>query len=105
MGTDVPVTYTVTLGNPAPLDSEERRHRASRARDLLDGAGWLFDEHISDLTRDMLRTDVAHTVLREQLFLQIDATAQIKGRLLKILETHEAEAIANERKRRTDDPD
>lgn len=96
------MTYTVTLGTPAPLDSEERRHRAHRARDLIEGAGWLFDEHISDLTRDLLSTERGHTVLREQIYQQIDATAQLKGRLLKILENHEAEALTNERKRRAD---
>jgi hypothetical protein len=99
------MTYTVTLGSPAPLDAEERRHRAGRARDLLDGAGWLFDEHISDRTRDLLSTSPGDAAKREEIYRHIDATAQLKGRLLKILETHEAEALTNERKRRTVDPD
>lgn len=98
---------TVTLGNPPPTDFEERRLRALRAREVLDGAAWLFDEHISDLTRDLLGTSPApaDAPKREELFYQIDAAAQLKGRLLQIIQLHEAEKKANERREKRRNPD
>ena len=98
------MTFHVTL-NAVELDAEERRHRAIRARGLIEGAGWLFDEHISDLTRDLLATGPQQNVLREQLYLQIDATVGLKARLLGILQNHEAEATIHERKHRADPAD
>lgn len=98
------MTYTVTLGAPPELDAEARRQRALRARAALDAAGWLFDEQISDLTRDLLGTTPGQTEVREAIFQQIDATAQVKGRLLKILEIQEAEIKAHERRNRRHQP-
>lgn len=97
-----PHAITVTLGNPPETDFDERRLRALRAKEVLNGAGWLFDEHISDLTRELLSTapTSVDATKREELFYQIDAAAQLKGRLLQIIQLHEAEAKAHERKER-----
>lgn len=96
---------TVTLGNPPDLDAEERRLRALRAREVLNGAGWAFDEHISDLTRELLGTGPADADKRELIYHQIDAAAQIKGRLARIIELQEAEEAKNERRERRRQPD
>lgn len=100
-----PVTdITVTLGNRPELDAEERRQRALRAQEILNGAGWVFDELISSLTSDLLGTKPDQCGLREQLFNQIDGAAQAKGRLKQIVDQQAAEEKANARKHRNDPP-
>jgi hypothetical protein len=94
---------TITLGNRPDLDPEERRLRAMRAQEVLAGAGWAFDEVISGLTRDLLGTEPSDAEKRESLYHQIDAAAQLKGHLGRIIQLHEAELKANERKHR-DEP-
>lgn len=95
---------TVTLGTRPDLDAEERRARAMRARDVLANAGWVFDEVISDLTRDLLGTTPGQSEIRESLYYQIDAAAQVKGHLSRILEQQAAEEKVNERKHRNEPP-
>jgi hypothetical protein len=95
---------TVTLAKRPEPDAEERRLRALRAREVLNGAGWLFEEYISDLTRDLLGTDPDESEKREQFFHQIDAAAQLRGRLEQIIETQAAHEKVNERKHRNDPP-
>lgn len=94
---------TVTLGNRPDLDFEERRLRALRAQEVLVGAGWAFDEVISDLTKDLLGTAPDQATKRESLYHQIDAAAQLKGHLKRILDSHQAEETKNARKHR-DEP-
>lgn len=95
---------TITLGNRPELDPEERRLRALRAQEVLAGAGWAFDEVISGLTRDLLGTEPADAEKRESLYHQIDAAAQLKGHLSRIIQLHEAELKANVRKHRDEPP-
>jgi hypothetical protein len=95
---------TVTLGPRPDLDPEEKRQRALRAAEVLDGAGWVFDEVISSLTRELLDTQPAETDKREGLFRQIDGAAQVKGRLKQITDNYVAEMQQHERKHRADPP-
>lgn len=90
--------FTVTLGSAAELDPEEKRLRMLRAKEVLSGAGWLFDEQMSDLTRDMLGTSPEQSGKREELFHQIDALAQVKGRLMGIIHEYEAKQKAHEQR-------
>lgn len=93
--------FTVTL-NAVELDAEERRQRAIRARGVMEGAGWLFDEQISELTREMLDTDASQTDRRERIFTEILAVSRLKGALIQILRDEEARKVQNERKHRAD---
>lgn len=95
---------TVTLGNRPDLDADERRQRALRARDVLAGAGWVFDELISDLTRDLLSTLPDETDKRESLYHQIDGAAQAKGHLKRIIDMQTGEEKKNERRIRAEPP-
>jgi hypothetical protein len=96
---------TVTLGNPPDTDFEERRLRALRAREVLDGAGWLFNEYISEMTRDLLDTNPADSEQRETLFKRIDAAAQLKGRLMQIIKLHQVEKENYDKRERRRNPD
>lgn len=98
------MTITVTLGNRPELDAEARLARARRAREVLADAGWVFDEVISDLTRDLLGTSPNDAAKRESLYHQIDGTAQVKGHLKRILDQQAADEKAYERKHRNDPP-
>ena len=95
---------TVTLGKPE-LDAEERRQRVMRAQEVLSGSGWVFDEVIGDLTRELLGTDApAQKERREEIFQEIKATAQVKGHLTRILQQKAAEEAVNERRTRNEPP-
>jgi hypothetical protein len=98
----VEVTVTVTL-NKVELDAEERRSRAVRAREILDGCSWLFDEFISESTRDMIATNPDDPQARERLYADIRAAMGLKAHLISILQNDEAENTINERRSRNGD--
>lgn len=95
---------TVTLGSRPELDADERRQRALRAQEVLSGAGWAFDEVISDLTRELLGTPPGASGKRESIFQQIDAAAQLKGHLQRIIEQQAASEKVHERRHRHEPP-
>lgn len=95
---------TVTLGNRPDLDAEERRARAHHAKDILNIAGWVFDDLISDLNKELLATLPDQTDRRESLYHQINGAAQAKGLLLNLVNQQAFEDKKNERKRRSDGP-
>lgn len=96
--------FTVTIGSPPELDAEERRARAVRARELLEGAGWAFNELISEQNRQLLDTKPEEAVRREDLFRVIRATADLKGLLIQIVDTQVAAERAHERRNRNQQP-
>lgn len=96
--------FTVTIGNPPELDAEARRARAVRARELLDGAGWVFNDLMSDQNRQLLDTAPEQVAEREDLFRLIRATAELKGMLIKLVDLQVAEERAHERRSRNQQP-
>lgn len=95
--------FTITLGSPPALDADARRTRARRAREILDGASWLFDEFMSEETRALL--DANDTAEREEHHRNIRTAAELKGRLLVIVQTQEAEDTIDGRRNRSGDTD
>lgn len=93
----------VTL-NAVTLDAEERRIRALRAAEILEGASWLFDEFISEQTREMIATDISQTTERDILHVSITAAMGLKAHLLTIIQNHQAEITRNERRDRAERP-
>jgi hypothetical protein len=87
---------TVTLGRPAELTAEEKQQRIRRAAEVLEGAGWLFDEQISSLTQQML--DTPESANRELIYQLIRATAEMKARLVQIISSKTLEDKRNERR-------
>lgn len=98
-----PSPITVTL-NSVELDAEARLQRAIRARELLDGASWAFDELISEGAREFIATDPANAELREAAHRQIHAVTGLKAHLLTIVNNHIAEAKRDERRNRNERP-
>lgn len=97
------MSLTVTL-NAVTLDAEERRIRALRAAEILENASWLFDEFISEQTRDLIATDARQSEEREILAADIRAAMNLKGHLLTIIHQHQAEQTINERRERAERP-
>lgn len=93
--------FTVTLGSRPELTPVEKQQRARRAREVLDGAGWAFDEFISDETRALLDSDVPAE--RESHHQLIRAATEMKGRLIRIVETQAAEEKHASRNRHDDE--
>lgn len=89
------MTITVTLGKRADLTPEETQQRIRRAAEVLDGAGWLFDEHISSLTQTLLDTE--DLCERDKHYRSIRAAADLKGRLVQIVNSKALEDKRNER--------
>lgn len=90
------MTITVTLGRPAELTPEEKQQRIRRAAEVLEGAGWLFDECISSQTQALLDEEDKET--REILHLTIRVTASLKARLVQIVNSKLLEDKRNERR-------
>ena len=96
------MTITVTLNRPE-MDPEAKRARARRAAELLKDAGWAFDEFIAEQTTDLLATGDDQPK-RERIFNSIQAAADLKAYLIRIVQQQEAENTLNERRNRDDKP-
>jgi hypothetical protein len=89
---------TITLGNRPDLDADERKQRALRAKEVLNGASWAFDEFVSDKTQELIGTNPNDSEKRETLYHQIDAAVQLKGFLLGIVQQQQFEEEKHERR-------
>lgn len=89
------MTITVTLGKRPELTPDEAHQRIRRAAEVLNGAGWLFDEYISDLTQQML--DTPDVEGRNGCYLLIRAAAELKARLAHIVNSKPLVDKQNER--------
>lgn len=87
---------TVTLGKRPELTPEEAQQRIRRAAEVLEGAGWVFDEHISSLTQQMI--DAGNPADREMIHLLIRASVEVKARLARIVASKALEDKRNERR-------
>lgn len=94
------MSVTVTIQAPK-LDAEAKRARAIRARELLDGASWVFDEYISECVRDLLATPSDGSEgqsKREDLYRRSVVATDLKAHLLVLVQNQEAEDTQNERR-------
>jgi hypothetical protein len=92
------MSFTVLLGPQPELSASDKAQRARRAREVLTGADWLFNEFISEQTKTLL--DSATVEAREGCHRLITAAAGVKAHLIRIIETQEAEDTRNERRDR-----
>lgn len=90
------MTITVSLVRPPELTPEAWQQRIRRATEVLDGAGWVFDEHISSMTQSLL--DAGSVDEREELHRSIRAAADLKGRLVQIVNSQAILDLKNDRR-------
>lgn len=91
------MTITVTLGKRPELTPEEAQQRIRRAAEALEGCGWVFDEYISSATQDLLDTPDDALGIRDRLYRSIRAAADLKGKLVQIVNSKPLEDKRNER--------
>lgn len=86
------------------MTREEMAQRARRAREVLDGASWVFDEVVAQAQRDWLEADDPHEGMtrREELFRRANAALRIKAHLMTIVNAQEAQEKLDERRERRD---
>ena len=95
------MTVTVTLGKRPEYTPEEMQERIRRAASALEGCGWVFDEHISALTKHWIDTSPDEGSLRDELYYSIRAATDLKGRLVQIVNSKALEDKRNARPDRT----
>lgn len=97
------MTITVSLNAPQ-WDAEERRIRAQRAAELLDGASWVIDELVSEDMREAMATRPHERDKREELHAEVRAALNLKSRLIGIVQHYQAEQTINEQRDRDRKP-
>lgn len=78
------------------LTSEERKARARRAAELLEGASWAFDELRAACQRDWLAAKTPEE--REELHQRATATLTLKGHLMSIVNAQQGQEKIDERR-------
>ena len=89
--------FNVVLGNQQPLDDDARLARYRRAREIIDEAGWLWDEYLADQNRVLLNTLQGDTKGREEAFLRMQVAVEMKAHLQSIINQQLALEKRNER--------
>lgn len=86
------------------MTREEQAQRARRAREVLDGASWVFDEVVAQAQRDWVIVDdpVNGETTREELFRKAQAALRIKAHLISIVSAQEGQEKLDERRERRD---
>lgn len=72
--------------------------RTQRARDLLAGAGWLFDDFVNAEMRKVLTSDPDDMTTREIAYNRARVATELKAGLAALVEEHEANARLKERR-------
>lgn len=70
--------------------TEEELQRWRRAKEVLDGAGWVFDEYVDNTMAQVLKTGADDVEGRERLVRAARVATQIKLSLLSEVEQYEA---------------
>lgn len=80
--------------------SDDRESQYRRAREVLDGAGWLFAAFVEAEQRAWMRTAAADQEKREQHYHRAHVASEMKAFLEATVEGHEADLKLKERKER-----
>jgi SH3-like domain-containing protein len=78
--------------------TEEELQRWRRAREVLDSAGWVFDEYVNGTMAQILKTGAEDVEGRERLVRAARVATQIKLSLMNDVEQYEASKHMADRK-------
>jgi hypothetical protein len=78
--------------------TDDREQRMRRARELLAGAGWLFDDFVNAEMRKLLLSHADAREAREEAFRRARVAAELKAGLEALLEAYEADRRLKERR-------
>ena len=71
--------------------SDDREQMARRAREVLDGAGWLFDDFVNAQMRRILISAPHEYKAREEAYRRARVATELKMTLEATLEQHQAD--------------
>ena len=78
--------------------SAQSPDRIQRARELLAGAGWLFDEFVNAEMRRVLTSDPDDMTTREIAYNRARVATEVKAGLAALVEEHATNARLKERR-------
>ena len=73
------------------MSDDDEAQRLRRAREVLGGAGWLFDELVNREMRAVLFSRPEESALREEAWRRARVATELKAGLEALLEAHEAD--------------
>ncbi len=77
--------------------SEDRAADVRRAREVLNGAGWVFDKFVNDEMAKILKS-ARNAQERENNFMRARVATELKGALLAVVEAWDFETKQAERR-------
>lgn len=82
-------------------DAEEKAARVRRAREVVDGADWLFKEHAATCQNEWINTAPGPhgQNAREEIHQRLRAVIDLKAILIGILNTAENDQVIRDRSR------
>lgn len=78
---------------------QAREDKVRRARELLAGAGWLFDDFVNAEMRRVLTSDPDDMTTREIAYNRARVATELKAGLAALVEAHEADALRREHRK------
>lgn len=82
------------------MDLEEKRSRALRAAEIIQEAGWAFDEYVAAQQAKWMNSKPDEQEERETAYHRIQAVLEIKLGLAAIINTYQGDQVINERRDR-----
>jgi hypothetical protein len=79
-------------------DPDAQRRRIRRAKEILEGAGWVFDEYVNAKMAAVLATKPEDVEGRERLVRAAQVASQLKIGLLREIEQYEDTQMLRERR-------
>lgn len=80
------------------MDLEEKRQRAMRAAEVINEAGWAFDEYVAAQQTKWMNSKPEEQGERETAYHRAQAALEIKLGLAAIINTYQGEQVLNERR-------
>ena len=80
--------------------TEARSARFLRAREVLNGAGWLFDDFVNAEMAKILKTAPEDTAGRERAYLRAAVAAELKIALMATVQEQQDEQTLRDHKER-----
>lgn len=85
-------------------DGAGREQQIRRAREVLSGAGWLFDDFVNNEMRKVLVSQPEERDQREEAWRRARVATEMKAGLESLIETCEADMRLKERRERPSTP-
>lgn len=79
-------------------DAEAQAQKYRRAREVLNDAGWLFDDFVNNEMRRVLTSDPDDMTTRETAYRRARVATEVKAALQGLVDEYEADVQLRERR-------